>query len=444
MGIVRRSLGSERSLVLWAAGIFTLALLARALWAAYASAEPAGVGDALTYDYAARELAAGHGYVSVWSREETALYPPGFPAFLGGIYKAFGTDFHHGEAANVLLGALTCVAVFLLGTALFGRKVGVVSGLTLAVYPNHVFFVPVIMSEVLFTLLLTVALLAAVHAGRQQPPRLPLVLGAGFITGVAALVRSEATMLLLIVPLFWLVTTTDRRTALRGAALYAITALAVIFPWSLRNYTVMDSPIFISSNVGANVYLGRWDNLPDRIDATAALMEPHEDLTSKQFEVKQSEDGWREGLRLIVTKPWRELRMAPTKFRSLYASDTDAVHQIEVSRQAGDAGRPARPLPSFLRPLSNAVYFLVLGLAIGGAAIAVSRRQAGVWLIGSLVVVWTLGQMVMLSGTRFHFPIIPAFCLLGSLAIVAAWEGVKSVLVRRETGRPVSALAGAR
>src|SRR3972149_4138823 len=116
--------------VSWGAAVFAVALLARALWAAYADGGPLDgrFDDSVFYHYAAAWLARGDGYVSFLSGQATALFPPGYPFFLAGLYRVFGVDPAVGEAANVVLGALTCVLVFALATALFDRRGGPAGG----------------------------------------------------------------------------------------------------------------------------------------------------------------------------------------------------------------------------------------------------------------------------------------------------------------------------
>ncbi len=55
--------------------------------------------------------------------------------------------------ANIVLGALTCAALYVVGNLVGGKKVGIVAGLLLAVFPGHIFFSSLVLSETLFTLL---------------------------------------------------------------------------------------------------------------------------------------------------------------------------------------------------------------------------------------------------------------------------------------------------
>src|SRR3990172_10042803 len=107
---MRSKAGLLRRRALWvfvALAVFALALLVRALWAAYAEADPTDgrFDDSVFYHYAARSLAEGRGYVSPLTGESTALMPPGYPFFLSALYATFGADTQAGEGAHAGPGA---------------------------------------------------------------------------------------------------------------------------------------------------------------------------------------------------------------------------------------------------------------------------------------------------------------------------------------------------
>jgi hypothetical protein len=73
--------------------------------------------------------------------------------------------------------------------------------------------------------------------------------------------------LILIVPLFvftliilgaWLLF--DRRTGLKGVAVFLIAAFLMTGIWSVRNYLVFDTFVFVASNCGTNLLLGNSEN----------------------------------------------------------------------------------------------------------------------------------------------------------------------------------------
>ena len=421
----------------WALGIFAVALAARGAWSAYASADPfdGRLDDSPFYHFAARELAQGHGYLSLWSGgEPTALFPPGYPFFLGGLYFLFGVDPVVGEIANVILGAATAVLAFALATLLFGRRTGVLAGTLLALFPGQALFLPALMSEVLFTFLLLLALVLAVWLVRrrtqpdQSAPRPGLLAPAavGLIAGLAALVRGEGMLIPLIAVPFWVAGFGAWKPALRASAIALPAMLALVLPWSVRNYLVMDSPILLSSNIGGNFFMARYADTLDRVAASEELMDPYSRAPLQEQEVKLNNRGWGEGVTLLVSQPQREFAIAKTKAKALYDADDDFLLHVEGFLSGK---RLDEPLRNVLQRLANGYYFAVLSLAGLGLAVAWQGRRREALLPPALIAVWTVGQTVMLADTRYHFPIIPAFCLLAAMALAAAPEAA-SALVR--------------
>ena len=426
----------------WVAGalaVFGLALLVRVLWAVYAEADPTDgrFDDSVFYHQAARALADGRGYVSPWTGEDTALFPPGYPFFLAGLYAVFGADPQVGESANVLLGAATCGLAFALGRLLFGWRAGLAAGLILAFFPGQALFVPTLMSEGLFAFLLVGALLLAVLAVRRAGRgRLLLAAATGLVAGLAALVRGEGLFIPLMIVPFWALAWADRRAALKAGALVAAGMLALVLPWSVRNYLVMDSPILLSSNIGGNFLMGRYAGTMERVAAVDELMAPYRGLSFKEQEVKMNSAGWREGLELALTKPWREVQVAGPKVKALYDRDDDFLLHGEGF---ASGRRFDEPLRSALQWTANSYYFVVLGLAGLGAAAAWSRNRPAAVLLVWTVLLWTLNETLMIADSRYHLPLMPVIIILAAAGVVGVGEVVRlvKVAVWRETSAQV-------
>src|ERR671934_2562469 len=81
-----------RLLWLAAAALVALALVVRI---AYVDATPGYTArhDARDYDVHARSIAEGHGFSEkIAYGRPTAFRPPGYPYFLGGVYRVFGVE----------------------------------------------------------------------------------------------------------------------------------------------------------------------------------------------------------------------------------------------------------------------------------------------------------------------------------------------------------------
>ena len=206
-------------------------------------------GDGNEFHQLARLLADAHRYVEpvpgpfVSTAEKPPLYPLvlALPAQLG--WHALAAD----RVVSCLLGAGTVGALGLLGRRIVDERVGLVTAAIAALYPALWGLDSTVRSESLYGLLIALALLAAFRAAERPTARRCCVLGV--VVGLAALTRSEALLLVLLlgVPLLRLV---PRGRRLRAAALVVAGCALVVAPWLGRNWIVFDRPAPISTNVG--------------------------------------------------------------------------------------------------------------------------------------------------------------------------------------------------
>jgi 4-amino-4-deoxy-L-arabinose transferase-like glycosyltransferase len=91
--------------------------------------------DGRQYDAWARRIAAGD-----WIGSETFYQAPLYPYFLAVSKLVFGDGLWPIRIVQALLGATSCGLLFLTARNLVSHRVGVVAGVTLAIYPPAIFF----------------------------------------------------------------------------------------------------------------------------------------------------------------------------------------------------------------------------------------------------------------------------------------------------------------
>ncbi|MCA1841594.1 MAG: glycosyltransferase family 39 protein, partial [Actinobacteria bacterium] len=191
------------ALLVWilAVGVRLVAISAVTGWAY----RPESVGDAPDYHRLAVNLVEGRGYALPWNGggpntgrlEPTAYRAPLWPAVLAVTYEMAGERPWVGRLVNVGLDATTCAMLVFLGAGLAGPLTGVLAGAFAAFYPPLWVNVFQLHSEVLFTLLLVLILLAAHRFSRRRS--LVDAVMVGGVAGVAALARPNG--LVVVVPL---------------------------------------------------------------------------------------------------------------------------------------------------------------------------------------------------------------------------------------------------
>jgi 4-amino-4-deoxy-L-arabinose transferase-like glycosyltransferase len=182
------------------------------------------IGDEPGYNNAALELLRGEGFT--WPGRV-----PLYPAWLAGVHWLTGISYHALRYAQAFLGAATVLLTYLLGRRAFWHAAGLLAALLTA--GSYVLIQQSLhlLSEVLFTPVVVLTVLALWNA--YQTPSRGRYAFAGACIGLSALIRP--TFLLLPVFLFFpLGITIGWRQALRWGSVVAIATLIVIGPWLIR------------------------------------------------------------------------------------------------------------------------------------------------------------------------------------------------------------------
>lgn len=235
----------------------------------------------------ARSIASGHGFGSPFAPSgPSALLPPVYSYLLAGIFKIFGIETTASVLAalslNSLFSALTCIPVFLFSRQAFGDRVAKWAGWGWAFSPYGVYYgADWAWSTCLVTLELAWLFLFAWRLEKSSRTRDWILFG--ILGGFSALTEP---VVLSVVPLLGLWTLYRRyhqrlpwKVPMFAAAL---SALAILSPWLIRNYELFHRFIPVRSGFGLELYIGnngysqRWVN--------SNLHPNHNDAELSEFE----------------------------------------------------------------------------------------------------------------------------------------------------------------
>jgi hypothetical protein len=390
--------------------IVALGLAARLVYALVVMRGVGVGGDGLEFHILANQLAAGDGYIQplvvsphhVATADKPPLYALvlAIPSLLG-----WKTLVAH-RVVSCLMGAALVAGVGLLGRRVGGERVGLTAAAIAALYPLLVVLDGSVRSESLYAPLLAFGLLAAYRL--VDRPTLGRAAVLGVLFGAAALTRSEAVLLFLIV-----LAVAARRLApgarLRPLAVSALAAALVLSPWAVRNWAELGRPL-LSTNSGSLAYgancdaayysrlIGTWPCYP-RLAVAPGHTEA--DVSAR-------------------------LRDQGVDYASAHAGRLPAVAAVRLLRSF-DAWSPAAAtrLEAAIgdRDLATdragvAIYYLLVPLAIAGALVLRRRgRPLGLLMapFGLVVVVSVLGY-----GTpRFRVPAEIPLVVLAAVALAA-------------------------
>ena len=394
--------------------------------------------DMTWYDLAALRLTQG-ALLRAPDGTPTAFWPPGYPLLLAATYSVFGPHLLAAKLLNVALSVATCFFVFALGTRLFGARVGLCAAAILALLPDHIWYAPLLLSEVAFTALLAALLwLFAVWSERRVEGSRWILFGA--CVGAAALVRGTASLFLVVPFAAWWIAERRLAPALRRTLLAAVGMAALIAPWTLRNAIVMHAPIAIASSVGMSFL---YTHNPEA-EGTATLRHAHyrserlrdlRALPQPEREVAEMRAGLREGLDWMLSHPGRELALVPARWLALFRHGHAGLDWAQPRHGPASEGEDEAPRAlaaadahPALAAISDLSFYLLLALAAIGVPGTWARGGAGALALPLTVAYGLFVHGVLFYGEpRYHAPLLPVLALLAARGVFA-WPRLRPAL----------------
>jgi 4-amino-4-deoxy-L-arabinose transferase-like glycosyltransferase len=216
----------------------------------------------------ARALASGHGFSSPyypWSGP-TAIESPLYPALLSVIFRLFGiyslTSAFVALAVNGLLSALTCIPVYFSAKYSLGARNAKYAAWVWAFYPFAIYFSAARAWEYALTgLLFTTCFCIAQRIHRSSNPL--AWLGWGALFGLTAHSNPSvlSTLPFLLLLALYQVRKAGGRWLLYGA-LTSVAVVAVLTPWTIRNYRALGIICPVRDNIWLEIYADNFGNAP--------------------------------------------------------------------------------------------------------------------------------------------------------------------------------------
>jgi hypothetical protein len=294
----------------------------------------------------------------------TAYWPVGYPAFLAMVLAPVGDEALAGPLANVGLALVLIALLYRWCMQLWGDwRVASTAAWMLALYPNHIGYTGLLLTEPLYAVLMLATVVVA------QEPRLPARwLLAGLFAGLATLVKAQTLLFApFLLALLAYAGRNGRERAWASAArawLFALLAMAAtVLPWTARNALVMGAPVMVSTNGGVSLLLGNnddmyWGQVRSYVEETP-LVQARRFTVADQVQADQRARAL--AFNWIAQHPGRFLGLMPLKFCRQWCVDGDA----EWAFQSTYADYPQQE-KSFraVRALNQIYYLVLMGLCL--------------------------------------------------------------------------------
>jgi 4-amino-4-deoxy-L-arabinose transferase-like glycosyltransferase len=397
--------------------------------------------DSLAYERIAAALYEDGRYGTPEMRSPSD-WSPGAPLLYAGVYfLTGGVDPERARIAVALLGAAMVLLVYLIGRRLAGAVAGLIGALLSAIYPAFIDNTGQLLSEPIAAFTLAAAVLSFLWAGERG--RLWPWLVPGLFLGATALTRPEYLPFGALFGVLALIRVGRRRgyrLGLASSVLLVAAFAAVLAPWTIRNYVVLDRFVPVTTGGGKALFVATY--LPGRgrqLPVKRALIKrfTHQPNVSDQ----QVADTQMKDLLDRVARKYPDMerdaalaRIGRENFRKYFRERPVAYLRMVAVKMWNVWRRGSGPT---MRGGGWIVFhYTVLALALAGLAVLAWRRRWEALVLGLLIAGITVLGGLLLAVPRRNVPLMPLVLALAGAGVT--WLSVVAggwIAEHRRSGR---------
>lgn len=448
----------EDTTYLWwgLAAILGFFLLFGLAWVAYADNIP--WADADFYFRGAKSIAEGKGYLHPFKEGHppTAFHPVGYPWLLAHMWNLFGVEttncnvgswpnltgcdsmIQSGQMLNVALASLNIGLVFVLAWLLRGPRIALLAAFLYAIIPSRLLFTSALMSEESFVSLVLLALIMVVLGVKQQNWVWLTAVGFGLAVGAGAFIRPLGIVLLPLPLVLLFSNAVSPRIALTQVVVGTVVAVAVLYPWTMRNHREIGGWNLVSNNGGINLWIGCHLNRKGELASNGQWMDwwsgdapPSINTPDERANDAKAQDL---ALECMRKQPLAFARLALVKGLYTFAEDWTYVSKWSLNYRLPERGThkivSAEVIDS-LTYLVNGVYLLLLPLAAVGGIATLFAPSIYRGLLGAAFLALALVPLLFFGEPRFHVPLLPMMSIWAADGVIIVARGLRSAA--RET-----------
>lgn len=388
---------------------FCLAFLLRLAFVFMLNKDVFYFSDARHYDAAAVGLLNGEGFEPKYDRA------PFYPIVMAGVYYIFGHSFLAMRIFQAILGALLCILIFNIGTAVFNARVGAIAAIAAIFFPHFIFISGLLYPTLLFTVLIALTILFLIKADLSWGVRNCIL--AGECAGLAAL--AEASMIFFLPFLFiWILAQTKLHWSKRLIFLTTVFATAIIImsPWLIRSYKIYGR--FTLVRPLPHTVL---PNLDDPEQTRAEVKSGWSKTTEYRIQnpTGTDKDNIINMALVYLKNPIGTLRHVIGEFGHFWALYPDRLETQKSEYRESIYSKDQRMarknvfVSGFIKYVSIAILLPIFILALIGL-IRSGLCTSGGWLLFLMVMSIALGYSMLFAEVRYRIPVEPYILLFAA------------------------------
>jgi len=274
------------------------------------------ISDSLYYIKQAERLYISGSYTSE-KEFLSAFWPIGLPALIVLFKHLFSDGIYAVKILNILISSCLIFVLYnLLKDALTKKQLFVFLSI-MTFYPNNLFSVSVVLTDLPFTFLLWLLILILYKKKKNY------VGWSGIVLGMMCYLRATAILLPIVIFLFFIVSE-DLKKAIAKTAIISLIMIVTLSPWVIRNYNVFGKIIPVSTNGGFNFLMG------NHAKATGGLNFDFEYNINNPNEAEEDTKAYVKAFRDIIDNPVQTIIRLPKKIiYSYYRGDSSITWALK-------------------------------------------------------------------------------------------------------------------
>lgn len=379
--------------------------------------------DARYYDNVAQEVAKGR-----IIQDEAFFMGPLYPYSLGVFYFLFGHNPLVPRIIQILLGAASCILLYLIGRNVFDESTGFIAAIFYALYEPALFYEQTLLSETptaFFTLLFILALTKTIES-----KSLKRWFVTGMLLGILTLFRGNVLLFLPVILLWMFVRyIKDGEHILKPwiirAGILILGAVMLIFPATLHNYVAEKDFVLVTSNAGINMFIGFNEltpglfKIPSRVDmqedpSGRRVAEADTGRKMKSSEISKYWSG-RAG-EYIRKHPWKTIYLGGLKIYYFWGlTDIPQIYSMEHITSLMPVMKWPFLTSALISPLALAGLFLVL----------IRKKDSGKTLLVLYILIYMLSLLPFFITARYKIPVSPLLCLFAAATLLFIFRSLR-------------------
>ncbi len=369
-----------------------------------------------------------------------SLFPHvfGYSKVLSVVYGIFGSTPTTAVYFNILVNMVILLLIYSFGKHFYDVKTGLIAALIYACWPSQIFYNTLVLTEPVYVLGVLFILWAYCRITGRSHGRFSLFIGfavLGILAGLLKYIRPASLLVVLSIILHFLFIRNDNPNekdihkrlwfkvclALVLFVTYSFTALIVLN--GIERKVGMDVAnqsggfnLFVGMNASSN---GKWSA------DDSALLQP---MIDKGMSSSEIQDTFKDmGIeRIKYMDLLTHIQHQINKNRVMWGSDSDSLGYTKLALSGKSRINLAKHF-DWLSLISNSYYFVFLLLSLMSLILLREKLSSDSFVIMLYILGTVAVHMIVEVHGRYHYPVIPLFCVLASSVLTQECYSLSAV-----------------